>query len=97
MAYTLKNDTFSPFDFPGAIATEAWDINEKGEIVGDYKDAQGNSHGFLLDSEGFFSIDYPGAITTIRGSIDPEGNIVGAYTDKNNHVHGYLLTRHPLH
>lgn len=94
--YTLKDGTFSPFDFPGATATEAWDINEKGEIVGDYKDTQGNSHGFLLDGEGFFSIDYPGAIATIRGSINPEGNIVGAYTDKNNHVHGYLLTRHPL-
>jgi uncharacterized membrane protein len=93
--YTLKDDTFSPFDFPGATATEGWDINEKGEIVGDYKDAQGNSHGFLWNREGFFSIDYPGSIATIRGSINPEGNIVGAYTDKNNHVHGYLLTRHP--
>jgi len=93
--YTLKDDTFSPFDFPGATATQGWDINGKGEIVGDYKDAQGNSHGFLWNREGFFSIDYPGSIATIRGSINPEGNIVGAYTDKNNHVHGYLLTRHP--
>jgi probable HAF family extracellular repeat protein len=93
-AYTLRNDEFSAFDFPGATLTWAWDINERGEIVGEYADASGNRHGFLRNKEGFFSIDYPGASATSRGAINPQGNIVGQYIDTNNRVHGFLLTRH---
>jgi uncharacterized membrane protein len=94
-AYTLKDATFSPFDFPGATLTWAWDINEKGETVGEYADALGNRHGFLRNKKGFFSVDYPGAVETRALAINPEGNVVGRYTDTSNHVHGFLLTRHP--
>jgi hypothetical protein len=34
-------------DIPDAVATEARGINAEGEIVGDYVDALGNTHGFL--------------------------------------------------
>jgi probable HAF family extracellular repeat protein len=93
-AYTLRHDEFSAFDFPSATLTWAWDINEKGEIVGEYADASGGGHGFLRNEEGFFSIDYPGAVSTSRGAINSGGSIVGQYIDANNHVHGFLLTRH---
>ena len=93
-AYTLRYDDFSAFDFPDATLTWAWDINESGEIVGEYADASGNRHSFLRKQERFFSIDYPGAVSTSRGAINSRGTIVGQYTDTNNRVHGYILTRH---
>jgi uncharacterized membrane protein len=93
-AYTLRYNDFSAFDFPGATLTWAWDINESGEIVGEYADASGNRHSFLRKEERFFSIDYPGAVSTSRGAINSRGTIVGQYTDTNNRVHGYILTRH---
>jgi probable HAF family extracellular repeat protein len=34
-------------DVPGAAATVASDINNRGTIVGDYFDADGNDHGFI--------------------------------------------------
>jgi len=37
-----------PFDFPFAISTSAYDMNASGEIVGPWKDADKNTHGFLL-------------------------------------------------
>jgi hypothetical protein len=38
--------TFTPIDVPGAIYTEAYGINPRGQIVGPYFDSTGE-HGFL--------------------------------------------------
>jgi uncharacterized membrane protein len=35
------------FDFPGARHTRAFGINDAGEIVGEYVDINGRTHGFL--------------------------------------------------
>ena len=41
------NFSFTQIDVPGAIFTEAFDINDAGQIVGGFNDSTG-SHGFLL-------------------------------------------------
>jgi probable HAF family extracellular repeat protein len=38
--------TFVQIDFPGATHTEAYGINNRGQIVGFYVDAMGAQHGF---------------------------------------------------
>src|SRR5262249_34445393 len=43
----LSNGIFTPIDFPGAIATLAWGINDKGTIVGAYEDSTGAIRGFF--------------------------------------------------
>lgn len=35
------------FDFPGAVQTRAFGINDLGEIVGEYVDSGGRTHGFI--------------------------------------------------
>jgi uncharacterized membrane protein len=35
------------FDFPGAQHTRAFGINDAGEIVGEYVDSAGRTHGFI--------------------------------------------------
>ena len=42
------HSTFTTFDVPGASLTIAFSINPRGDIVGDYVDASGNTHGYLL-------------------------------------------------
>lgn len=76
--YTLRQGEFSAFDFPGATLTWAWDINERGEIVGEYADASGNRHSFLRKEERFLSIDYPGAVAINRGAVKLAGDYRGA-------------------
>jgi len=86
--------TFTSFDFPGAIVTQAYGINPGGDIVGTYQlptDAASvvwpgtkQSHGFLLKNGAFSSFDFPGssgAVTdcTIATSITPGGDIAGYY------------------
>src|SRR5580658_4974717 len=63
-------------DFPGATATQAFEINNTGQIVGYYTNGSG-TYGFL-DSSGVFStISVPGSIYTDAFGIANSGQIVG--------------------
>jgi len=92
-----KDPTFTTLDYPGALLTVANDINNSGKIVGFYRDANLEFHGFVYDpvSDSFASIDYTNPVCTTgtdaRG-INERGNIVGACTDNANNFYGYLLT-----
>ena len=94
-SYVFSNGNFASFDFPGAIATSAWDMNPSGEIVGVYVDSAVKTHGFMLRHGEFVSIDYPapGVRASRVFGINPEGDVVGAYIDAAGATHGFLLTR----
>ena len=83
--------TVTTIDVPGAAATDAFGINERGQIVGFYSEpSPGPSHGFLLDSGTFTTIDVPGADSTIAFGINDRDQIVGIYT-AGGPVHSFLL------
>ena len=88
--YFVRNGNFEPFDVPGSIFTEAWDINPFEEVVGDFQDNTGRLHGFLLLGGVFTTIDFPGAIATAAYGINPTGDIVGQYTDSSGKTHAFL-------
>lgn len=81
-----------------ALATVAFGINARGDIVGNYVDAGGRSHGFLLRDGEFTTIDFPhpqAAGTDARG-IGPNGEIVGGYWltgEPPVNIHGYLRSK----
>jgi uncharacterized membrane protein len=87
-------DSWTTIDFPGAIDTRAFGINENGDIVGLYYTADGTGHGFLLSEDGgqgsFHSIDFSDVFTNAI-SINDAGDIVGRYTGAEDVTHGYLL------
>jgi hypothetical protein len=82
--------TFTTLDFPGAFSTEAFGVNETGDIVGNYRDGAGN-HGFVLSGGAFTSIDAPGAFSTRAMSIDQSGDVFGAFDDSVGE-HRFLLS-----
>ncbi len=88
--YVLLSGSFRSFDVPGSTFTQAWDINPRGHIVGDFKDSVGMFHGFLRTGDRYTSIDFPAAAATHAQGINPGGAIVGMYTDTNNVTHGFL-------
>jgi uncharacterized membrane protein len=63
----------------GVLGTWAQDINDRGDIVGVYFDADFAAHGFLLRDGRYSSIDFPGALETRARSIDDLGRITGNY------------------
>jgi uncharacterized membrane protein len=81
---------FASFDVPGAVLTRPFGVNARGQIVGLYRDINGN-HGFLRKTDGTYTaIQVPGSTFTNATSINARGDIVGRWTDGAGNNHGYL-------
>ena len=81
---------------PAADAfTVAQGINNAGEIVGLYADADDTNHGFILSKGVYTTIDVPGSKRTEIYSIDAHGQVVGVFEDADGVIHGVLGT--PVH
>jgi probable HAF family extracellular repeat protein len=62
-SYVSDGSSFTPIDVPGATRTIAAGINNLGQIVGNFLDADGVPHGYLTDGSSFVAIDAPGGST----------------------------------
>jgi probable HAF family extracellular repeat protein len=74
-------------------------MNNQGEVVGDFTDANGVMHGFI-DRNGHMSqIDAPGATSTTINGLNREGRIVGFFMDANGNTNGLVGSRasHPTY
>jgi chitinase len=90
--------TYTTIDYPGSVADLAVDINDSGQIVGEYTFTDlSHRHGFLLSDGVFTDITYPGAIFTRAIGINRYGDIVADHSDignpnnGNGNDYGYLL------
>ena len=83
--------------YPGAAITQAFGVNDFGEVVGTYTVGSGSSaltHGFTWTAPGGFqTIDDPGGVgaTTVNG-VNDAGDLVGFYTDAAGNTDGMLAT-----
>jgi len=85
--------TFTQVDFPTALATVAFNANDRGQIVGAIIDAWGAAHGFLMDKGvcAQIDVDLPEASNTNAIGINDRGQIVGGFADSRGALHGFLL------
>lgn len=111
--FLLSRNAFTTIDFPGTVnvpnflgplRTDAWDINNRGEIVGGYQDTHSKSHVYRLREGQFTAIDFPDAVDTApdagKGGINSRGDIVSSYcvsedpntTGKCVFGHAFLLS-----
>src|SRR5215831_8027713 len=84
--------TFTTLDDPlAAFGTTAFGINDAGQIVGAYTDANRHGHGFLYSGGTFTNLDDPlGTFGTFAFGINNAGQIVGYYIDASSNTHGFL-------
>jgi uncharacterized membrane protein len=87
----LVAQTFTTIDYPGAAATQAKAINARGEILGNWQDAAGNLHAFLLSGSVFVSFDCQGAVSTRPIAMNSKGEAVGQYRDAAGKWRGFYL------
>jgi probable HAF family extracellular repeat protein len=85
--------SFSSVDFPRALTTSAFGINDYGDVVGRYNSSDNSVHGYLFTNGDFQSIDVQGAILTVARSVTNEGEIVGHYDSAPGRSHGFLWSR----
>ena len=71
--------TFTTIIYPNSILTEAFGINDSGEIAGTYIDSQGVFHGFTYNAStaAFTSVTNPNQIGTVFFGINDNGQIIG--------------------
>ncbi len=89
--FLLRGGVFSSIDFPGADAfTQAWRINDGGEIDGRYQGGDSKYHVFTLSNGSFSSVpDFPGAVQVAPGNfnevggLNNVGDIVSTYCTSN--------------
>jgi uncharacterized membrane protein len=89
--------TFQTIDNPAGVqGSQPNDINNAGEIVGLYADANGYLHSYRQVGSQYTTIDPPNESTTnpfsIATGINSKGDIVGGYRGSDGIQHGYKLS-----
>jgi probable HAF family extracellular repeat protein len=72
--FVWERGRFTSFDVPGSIYTQAFGINNHGQITGGYYDATGTQHAFLQDQGRSQTLDAPGG--NIAYGINDRGEII---------------------
>jgi len=80
LARAAASFTFTTIDVPGSTGTDA-NGNSTHAIAGDFTDAGGITHGFVLSSSKFTTIDVPGAASSSVNGINAIGQLDGTYQD----------------
>jgi uncharacterized membrane protein len=95
--FLLEDGVFTTIDVPGPsgpLESEILGINNRGQMVGTYRDAEDVIHGFLLDDGVFTTIDHPDAAReTVLFGINNRGQILGGYVDAGGTRRSFLLQR----
>ena len=77
--FLLSGGIYTSLDYPGAVYTVVENINNNGDMVGQYNDTSGIQHGFSLSGGTYNSIGPPGSTSTVAFGINDAGDIVGTY------------------
>jgi len=81
-SYLYSGGSYSALSVPSAGDTNAYGINNLGQIVGGYcLSTCGNSQGFIYSNASYTTLNVPGAISTRLLGINDVGQIVGDYND----------------
>jgi hypothetical protein len=96
--FVKSGRSFTKLAYPGASMTQAFGINDSGEVVGAYTKGSGSSatsFGFTWTrSHGFKSVSDPHGIgTTLINGVNDRGELVGFYVDGAGSTDGFLATK----
>lgn len=76
--FILDGDAYQLVDFPAGVFGAVYDINNRGEVVGELYYADG-PRGFVYRNGTFTLIDYPGALNTGVFANNDRGDIAGTF------------------
>jgi probable HAF family extracellular repeat protein len=89
--YRLDRSGFTRIAFPRAVTTQAFDVNNRDQVVGEYVDRNGVYHGYRWKNGRFTTFDGPrGALGASITGINDRGDMVGMYITADG-VRGFVL------
>jgi parallel beta-helix repeat protein/probable HAF family extracellular repeat protein len=71
--------------------TDAWGINNAGDVVGSFEDANRRTYSYLLSDGRFTQFGLSGATLVLSLGINDSKDIVGEYRDAQGKNHGFLV------
>ncbi|HEY2384260.1 MAG TPA: hypothetical protein VGK48_24055 [Terriglobia bacterium] len=91
--FLISADSYSAIQFPNTNYTEAWGVNDLGDVVGQIDSPQAPFRAFFRSGNDYDLIDLPGLPSSLDGrGINDLGQIVGSFTGNDGKTHGYLAT-----
>jgi uncharacterized membrane protein len=87
-----KHGRYIRLDVPGARSSQPLDINDRGQVAGEYQDAAGTFHGYVWESGRFRTIDLPGQTMASASGINNRGQLTGS-TGRPETADGFVLDR----
>ena len=75
---------------PGSSFTQALGVSNDDDVVGQFTDANGATHGFLYKDDHFEQIDVQGATSTTINGINNSADTVGFYIDHFGTNNGFF-------
>jgi uncharacterized membrane protein len=87
VGFLYQNGKYKDIAGPaGAKQVQAYAINDKGAVVGNYTDSSNVVHGFLLKGKTYTTLDVPGSTATWASGINNSGAIVLFWMDSKNSI-----------
>lgn len=83
---------FNEIDYPGAVETQAFGINNAGDITGRYSDSAGHQNGFVLRKGIFSKVRLPNSCSTVAWASQDNGRVLaGDFCSKaDGGQHGFV-------
>lgn len=69
----------APTSILGTHFSEAFKMNDSGEVVGEFNGDDGFTHGYLLNGGNVTTLDFPGASDTVAFGLNESGTVVGSW------------------
>ena len=90
IGFTLIDGLLSTYDVPGSLTFGFYGLNNAGQAVGFYQDANEVSHGVIVQDGELTQFDFPGAAETEIFGISESGLLIGDIFDADGVIHGFV-------
>ena len=90
IGFTLIDGVLSTYDVPGSLTFGFYGLNNAGQVVGFYQDANEVSHGVVVKDGELTQFDFPGAAETEIFGVSESGLLIGDIFDADGAIHGFV-------
>ena len=90
IGFTLIDGVLSTYDVPNSLTFGFYGLNNAGQAVGFYQDANEVSHGVVVQDGELTKYDFPGAAETEIFGVSESGLLIGDIFDADGTIHGFV-------
>ena len=90
VGFTLIDGRLSTYNVPDSLTFGFYGLNNAGQAVGFYQDANEISHGVIVQDGELTQFDFPGAAETEIFGVSESGLLIGDIFDADGAIHGFV-------